>query len=721
MGYELIITEKPSAAQRIAAALADGKPVQKRHQGVPYYEIAHKKRDIIVAPAAGHLYGVGEQGGKRTYDYPIMEMEWRPNADLSKDAAHSRKYIAALSKLAKDAEEFTVATDYDIEGETIGLNIIRFIAKQKDANRMKFSTLTKPDLIAAYEQKEPSLDWGQANAGETRHLLDWLYGINLSRALTQSVKAAGSFKVLSIGRVQGPSLKLIVDKEREIQAFTPEDYWQIELQSATKPAFAALHATEKFSKEADAVAAHERCKNARTADVTKTERREQRQMPPAPFDLGTLQTEAYRCFKIKPKQTLEIAQQLYSNGHISYPRTSSQKLPAKLGYRKLLEAIGKQDAYAALATELLAGNPKPNEGKKSDPAHPAIYPTGTQPGQLGQRDAKVYDLIVKRFLATFAEAATREHLRVELDANGEPFIAKGARTTRPGWHRFYAPYVSVKDEELPPLPEAVPVKQIELLKKQTQPPKRFTQSSLITELEKRNLGTKATRADVIEALYNRHYAKGENAIEATQLGMRTLDTLARHSPEIVDEQLTRHFEEELEEIRSEKKQGALVLEEARSALTPLLARFRKEEKSVGGELIDAHRDEQDAQSVVGPCTKCDGTLRIKYSKKNKRRFIGCDHYPDCDQTFPLPQKGTFKAAEKSCPTCSTPMLTIWNGKRRSEVCINPDCAEKRVHESETKPCPKCGASLRQRKSVYGAFWGCEKYPKCKYTENIKKD
>ncbi|MHA1830198.1 MAG: DNA topoisomerase, partial [Candidatus Helarchaeota archaeon] len=138
----------------------------------------------------------------------------------------TKKYLDVIKNLAKKAKEFTVATDYDIEGELIGLNIIRFACNQNDAYRMKFSTLTKEDLIESYKNK---LDWGQANAGETRHKLDWYYGINLSRALTDAIKSAGYYKLMSIGRVQGPTLKLVVNKEKEITSFKPEDYWEIEL------------------------------------------------------------------------------------------------------------------------------------------------------------------------------------------------------------------------------------------------------------------------------------------------------------------------------------------------------------------------------------------------------------------------------------------------------------------------------------------------------------
>lgn len=736
MSYELIISEKPSAAKKIAEALADGKPVQKKQGQVSWWELSHKKRDIVVAAAAGHLYGVAEKGDKRTYTYPIYDMEWKPNSEIDKSAAFSKKYITVLKKLAKNADEFTVATDYDIEGETIGYNIIRFICKAKDANRMKFSTLTKEELCTAYAEKQSSIDWGQANAGVTRHFLDWLYGINLSRALMASIKKAGSFKVLSIGRVQGPALKMVVDREREIAAFVPEDYWQIELQSEKeKKVIIAWHTTEKFWKEEEATASFEKVKGAKDASVEQVKTRSSKQQPPNPFDLGTLQTEAYRCFRIKPKETLEHAQSLYSGGFISYPRTSSQKLPAKLGFKKILEALVKQTQYAESAKRVLATPLKPNEGKKSDPAHPAIHPTGQKPHGVNDRAMKVYDLIIKRFFATFGEPATRETMTVKLDVNSEPFVAKGTRTTSPGWHTLYEPYVNLKEEELPKLAEKemLPVKKVELHKKQTQPPKRYTQSSIITELEKRNLGTKATRADVVEALFKRNYIKGDSNIEGTELGASTIDTLEKHSPEIIDEALTRHFEEELEEIREQQKDGETILKEAELKLDNILQKFKAEEAEIGKELIDAHREEQDAQATLFQCPICKkGTLKIKFSPKNKSRFIGCDAYPDCDFTAPLPAMGLVKAAEKRCESCGSEMLMIVRKRRPPSIeCINPACPARKKMEAaqeklakengEGKPCPNCKkGTLVLKNGRYGMFLGCDQYPKCKTIVNIPK-
>src|SRR3989344_130441 len=394
MSYELIITEKPQAAKKIAEALANGKPLNKGDKGVPVYEITHNGKDFVVGCAVGHLYTITEEK-KGKWTYPDFNVGWEPTADARKEAKFSEKYLNMHKKIAKGAKTFTVATDYDIEGEVIGLNVIRYACKQKDARRMKFSTLTKDELVRAYEHASATLDWGQAYAGETRHFLDYYYGINLSRALTLAVKAAGTFKILSAGRVQGPALKIICEKEKEIQAFKSEPFWQIRLEGNVRGAkITAMHAEDKFWEKPKAEQAYQKAKG-HDGKIAKIDRKQFKQTPPAPFDLTTLQTESYRSLRIQPKDTLQIAQSLYLAGLISYPRTSSQKLPPEIEYKKILSGLQKNDHYTPLAKALLAKNDlKPNEGKKSDPAHPPTYPTAQKPALAG-RDARVYALIVR--------------------------------------------------------------------------------------------------------------------------------------------------------------------------------------------------------------------------------------------------------------------------------------------------------------------------------------
>ncbi|MEK6857051.1 MAG: DNA topoisomerase I, partial [Nanoarchaeota archaeon] len=445
MQQELIITEKPAAAKKIAEALADGKAIKENIKGVPYYKISHNKKDILVGSAVGHLFGLAEKD-KQGFSYPVFDIEWKPSFETNKEADFTKKYYDVLKKLAKQATSFTVACDYDVEGEVIGLNVIRYICNRNDAKRMKFSTLTKPDLVEAYAKVSPTLDWGQAEAGETRHFLDFFYGINISRALMGAIQKAGAFKILSTGRVQGPALKIIVDREKEIKVFKSVPFWQISLNgTANNKPIEAWHKEDKFWEQQKADSVIKNTKGQKEGKISDVKKNQFNQLPPAPFDLTTLQTESYRCFGIKPKDTLDLAQELYTAGLISYPRTSSQQLPPAIGFANILKQLEKQQKYSALAKELLKKKSlKPANGKKSDPAHPALYPTGFS-GELGGRQAKIYDIIVKRFLATFSDPAIRETVQAEINVNKESFLASGTRTITKGWHAFYAPYVKLEE------------------------------------------------------------------------------------------------------------------------------------------------------------------------------------------------------------------------------------------------------------------------------------
>ena len=204
------------------------------------YNIFKQNKDVLLAICDEDILGKTFSDGE--LEITISEFYKGKNCNAT-----------AAVKLAKNAGSVTIATDYDIEGEVIGLNVVRYIAKKTDAQRMKYSTLTKPDLIEAYKNISPTLDWGQANAGETRHILDWYWGINLSRALTIAVKTTGGFKLLSSGRVQGPALKIIVDKEKEIRAFKSEPYWEVQLVlNENNVEFIAQHEKGRFTDRNEA-------------------------------------------------------------------------------------------------------------------------------------------------------------------------------------------------------------------------------------------------------------------------------------------------------------------------------------------------------------------------------------------------------------------------------------------------------------------------------------
>lgn len=669
-GYELIITEKPQAALKIANAL--GKAVQKTDNKIPYYELMRDSKKIIVACAVGHLFTLKQnsQGSQ----VPTFDISWIPNF-IAKKGDFTKRYHDTILKLAKDASEITIATDYDIEGEVIGLNVMRYICNQSDASRMKFSTLTKDELENSYNSKNSHLNWGQAIAGETRHYLDWFYGINLSRALMNAIKTTGKFKIMSIGRVQGPALKLIVDKEKEINKFVSEPFWQVFIKiSNSKNEIELKYVKDIFNKAELKKFDKIEGKSAHAETTIKQESLK----PNPPFNLTTLQTEAYKIYGINPSRTLQIAQSLYLAGLISYPRTSSQKLPASIGYKDILNKLAKK-----FKAEHLIKNQKPIEGEKTDSAHPSIYPTGQEQSLSGD-DEKIYNLIVRRFLSLFCEDALVDNKKITATLDEDPtlrFSTLGKTIAKKAWLEIYPS--KIKEEKIPTIDGLVTITDSRTEQKETQPPKRYSPASIVSELEKRNLGTKATRSSILETLYSRGYIEGQS-IKATPLGMSLIETLEKYSPIIIDEQLTEKFEEDMEKIqdletksKQEKKEDEII-EKAKSTITSISKDFERNEKNIGKELIEANiefREQQKIENQLMTCPKCKkGHLAINYSKKTRRYFVACDAYPDCKNTYSLPPNGIIKKTEKTCEECNYPMLMrLSKGKKPWIFCWNPQC------------------------------------------------
>ncbi len=715
----LIITEKPQAAQKIAQALGEARKYSE--DGVSYYEVERGSKNIYVASAVGHLFGLNYVKGQK--GWPIFEVEWEPSFN-KKGSAFTKKYFNVLKKLSTKSSDFIVATDFDIEGELIGWNVLRFICKKDTAKRMKFSTLTAPELAASFDSPLPELAWGNAYAGEARHILDWLYGINLSRALMSAIKQTGSFKLLSIGRVQGPALKIIVDREREIQNFKSVPYWQV---FALSQEIEFKHPRDIFNK--NNLKVFEKIKEA----LAETKKSEERLTPLHPFDLTSLQREVYRFYKINPSQTLSIAQKLYLDGLISYPRTSSQKIPDAIQPKKIIQALSKHFPEAKFATRA-----KPIEGKKSDPAHPSIYPTGEFKLLTGQ-DEKIYTLIAKRFLAAFGQDAITANKRIiltALDKEGIPlrtiaeqepeskiesdedeeqikekeekqkeytitFNASAQEIIEKGWLNIY-PY-KIEESKLPDLNGKVKIDKIRTEEKETQPPNRFSPASLISILEKKNLGTKATRSMIVETLFDRGYLDGQS-IKATPLGMRLVESLEKYSPIIIDENLTRNLEDEMEIIQNSEQKINLaqkekkVIDEAKKIITEISKEFKKNESKIGKELLgglETLRAEQQQNNTLVQCPTCKkGNLRIMYSKKSRRYFVACSAYPECTQTYSLPPNALIKKSEKICEADNFPkLLAIRKGKRPWEFCFNPECPIEKAKREQWQA-KKAGQTLQ---------------------------
>lgn len=691
MATTLIITEKPDAALHVAEALSiNHKPKKMSVSRVPFFEVETDSERILVCSALGHLYAVTEKGMGARSQYPVWDYSWKPRHEIERAQKRQEFWIQSISKVSKEADRFINACDYDREGSTIGYTILKFAcggAEQK-AQRMKFSTLTAKELREAYDNVLPKLDFGLAFAGMCRHEVDWLYGINLSRALTQSaLKASNRYCTLSTGRVQGPTLRFIVDREREIETFVPIPYWilgtTVDVDAQRLP---AEYEVERFSAKAEAELVTKECAG-KIGVLEKLESSTYRISPPTPFDLSALQSEAYRHFGYTPRTALGIAERLYLDQLISYPRTSSQKLPPSIGYEEVLRGLGQKDTYRREAADLLGSKPLvPNQGKKDDPAHPAVYPTGTLPSGLESRGQRLFDLVVRRFLATFGEAATKQSDKATIKVGEHSFFLRGSRILKKGWIRFYGPYAEFEDVTLPPLKKGQEVKILEIRveEKYTRPPPRYNPNSLLKVMEEAEIGTKATRADIIETLYRRGYVKEQRMI-ATPLAFRVTEILTKYCPKIVDVDFTRELESKMDGIEEGKQSREQVVLETISYLKPILEGLKTKEQEIGKELTTIIHDMWAASITLAvPCPNCGSTLRVVKNPRSKKRFIGCagKWKSNCTFSLPLPQFGTLTLLEKRCSECGFQLVQV-RSKGRPPIVSCSNCYVRRLQA--TKP------------------------------------
>ncbi len=717
MSHTLIISEKPSAAKAISDALADD-DVKKIGEKAFYYEFMKDGKKFVVVPAVGHLFTLKQSD--KGWTYPVFNVEWVPSFKANKLSAFSEDYYRNIENLAKDTDDVVVATDYDEEGEVIGYNILKLILGRNNAARMKFSTMTKEELLNSYEHMT-KLNKNLVESGLTRHYLDFYWGISMTRALTLSIKShAKRFRILSTGRVQGPVLHMLAKHEKTIKAFKSKPFWQVQLNvSIGKKTLEASYAKDKIwdKNEAEKIFKKSNVKEVLVKNITK---KVITQKPPVPYNTTSMLSDIYRYFGYSPQQGLSIAESLYQGGMISYPRTSSEKLPKDINYKRILTAISKQKAYTKDVSSLLGKKElRPEEGKKVDPAHPAVYPTGVYK-KIGGKQQKVYDLIVRRFMACFGDPAKRESQKILLDVNGELFSLSGKKTIEPGWVALYGKYAQREEVILPDIKigSRIPIKKADLIEKETQPPARFSQGSVLKEMETRGLGTKATRAHILQILYNRGYLLGKS-IEVTELGQQLSDVLEKNVPDVVSEKLTRHMEEMTDQIEIGKAKKDVVLEDVKTHIVKICNAFRKKEKKIGEDLTNAVIATQDKQNILGKDLHCGGTLKVHKNWRTGKRFVGCSGYKKgCRTGFPLPREGIIMSTEKICDTCKTPIIQVQPaGKRPFRMCLDPMCKtkadwldkaklKKAVQESrasskmaEQLKCPVCGKSFKSKRAL----------------------
>ncbi len=706
--YILTICEKPDAARRIARALGSSGCREEKIDGISLYVSKDGGKTYVVCSALGHLYTLEDPTSKRRI-YPVLDVEWMP---VSKGTGgRIARILAVIGRLAKNASVFVNSCDYDQEGEVIGHNILRYACKNKHgtAYRAKFSALTEEELRSAFENLEQSSNGRLADAGRARHMLDFIYGVNLSRALSESVyRFSKRFRNLTIGRVQGPTLSFVVDREKEIRSHVPIPYWLVTAKFENDgEVFQADYEKGRVAVLAEAEEIVRACKgkDGKVADLSK---KTAGLGAPPPFNLGDLQREAYRCFRFSPSFTLAIAERLYLDALISYPRTSSQKLPRSLNYGRIIGRLAKINVYSQLAANLLGRSGAkrglvPKEGSMDDPAHPAIHPTGELPGRrLEGTEWKLYDLIVKRFLATFGEPAVIERILATIDVSGYRFLASGRHTLREGWIRYYRPYGTLAEVELPELgvDEVITNKGVKSQEKFTEPPPRYTEAGLLEKMEIEQIGTKATRAEIIRTLIGRGYMTS-GKIEATELGFAVVESMRAYMPDIVSTEVTREMERRLEQVELGNEESHQIIGDAVTKLLRTLTEFKSMEQGVGKGLDAAVAITVSASRILGKCPLCStGQLRMIRSKKSGKRFVGCSNYEKgCKASMPLPQKGTIKIARKACGKCGWPVVYVFFGRRYPwRLCINIECPTKRSKAAEKTAVKDPAKIIPRRKS-----------------------
>jgi DNA topoisomerase-1 len=471
-----------------------------------------------------------------------------------------------------------------------------------------------------------------------------------------------------------------VAREKAIRCFVPTPYWSIKAEAEIADSiFEARYEKKIIETKMEANAIVDGCKG-KNGVTEKIDVKKFQQMPPTPFDLGALQSEAYSLFGYTPMRTSNIAQRLYLDALISYPRTSSQKLPPAIDYETILKNLNKVPEYGKLAAELLAKTElKPNEGKKEDPAHPAIYPTGKLPERiLDSSERNILDLVVRRFMAVFGEPAIKQSIKVCINVNGYRFYLWGRQTLKEGWLRFYEPYARSEEVLLPQIEEGqtINIKKVILEDKFTKPPSRYNPSSLLKKMGEAEIGTKATRAAIIQTLYDRKYVRDER-LTVTDLGFEVLDVLQKYCPTVVSKKLTKELEEKMNRIQINGEKRENILLAAVETLKPAAEELKCKEKAIGEQLSNVIKKARLEEKIIGICPICNtGKLMMIYSRRTGKRFVGCTNYFKglCKASFPLPQKGTVRPLGKNCRGCGWPTVQVRiQGRHPWMLCFNPKC------------------------------------------------
>ena len=618
----------------------------------------------------------------------------------------NEKHMAAIISAMKKADTLYLATDPDREGEAISWHVYSVLKDKKalgkkPVHRIVFHEITKTAILAAVKHpREISMDL--VNAQQARRALDYLVGFNLSPLLWKKIRYG-----LSAGRVQSPALRMIVEREEEIERFTSQEYWDIEAALfARDAAFTARLMTyegeklEQFSipdqKRAEAIKTHLLKEAKGKLRVDHVEKKQRKRHPAAPFITSTMQQEAARKLGFTVQRTMRFAQQLYegveldsgSTGLITYMRTDSSNLAesAVLEIRELIaERYGKENVPDEVRTYK-------TKAKNAQEAHEAIRPTSalrtpeSVKAYLSEEQFKLYDLIWKRTVTSQMISATIDTVTVNMSAGKvHQFRATGSTVVDPGYMRVYQEGYDDKPEELaneillPSLEEGEEVQLNEITCNQhfTEPPPRYSEATLIKVLEEYGIGRPSTYAAIISTLQTREYVVLENKrFHPTDIGRIVSKFLTQYFTRYVDYDFTAKLEDALDEISRGEKEWV-----------PLLETFWDPFKGQVDNIMETvKRKDVTQEQLKEKCPECGKPLSIRLGKRD--RFIGCTGYPDCSYT---------RATTESASTASQDTELV-----------------------EGRQCPDCGGVLKIKHGRYGKFIGCGNYPKCKHIESLNK-
>jgi len=695
----LIIVESPAKARTISNFLG---------------------RNYKVVASKGHIRDLP----KTQFGITIEDNKFTPKYVISKD---NKDTVKELKKLAKDADTVYLATDEDREGEAIGYHVAKAIGKEPtELPRIVFHEITKGAIKKALENPRV-IDMDSVDAQQARRLLDRIVGYKLSPLLASKIQRG-----LSAGRVQSSALKIVVDREREIKAFKPVEYWSI---SATfdKKIESDIYSfkNKKISKLtiSSKELADEIVENAKSnkfvVDSIETTKKSARAQPP--FMTSTLQQAASTQLGFAPKRTMQIAQKLYEgvktnsgvSGVITYMRTDSLNL-AKEAVESARDFIEKNYGKKYLPSK--AKN-YVTKSKGAQEAHEAIRPTNIEftpeiaKGFLDSSELRLYTLIYNRFLACQMENATYELQNVFFKGGESIFKAQGKKMLFDGFYKV-AGY-SDKDTILPKLEEGQEVELSKIDAKQnfTEPPARYSEASLIKELEKRGIGRPSTYAPTITILQSRNYIEiDKKRIIPTEIAFTVIELLEKNFDEIVDANFTSNMEEKLDLVAEGKVSWQKILSDFYAPFMEKIEKGKKEIKSL-----------KKVTPIGEKCPDCeDGELVIRKGRYGE--FISCSNFPKCKYSRNMKEskEGEKPQAEETdeiCDKCGSKMV-IKNSRRGKFLACSayPKCknAKPLTPPKEAKlPCPECGGKLLERSGRRGKFYGCENYPKCKFITNYE--